>query len=94
MGECVEAGRLFDDPQVNAGHMLDVSFDPPGEAAASNAILQTKLPGTPLELDGRSPGLRRQPPRYGEHTEEILKSLVGAEQYSNLKLRGLIKEAS
>jgi crotonobetainyl-CoA:carnitine CoA-transferase CaiB-like acyl-CoA transferase len=32
----------------------------------------TRLPRLPIELGGRRSGLRRQPPRLGEHTREIL----------------------
>ena len=58
---------LFDDPQMNAnGRMLETR------------MLQgqmTKLPTLPLDIDGESPTLRLQPPRAGEHTDEILAAL-------------------
>jgi crotonobetainyl-CoA:carnitine CoA-transferase CaiB-like acyl-CoA transferase len=51
---------LFDDPHLNQGkRMLDTLF-PNGEHA--------KLPGLPLEIGDHAIGLRRQPPRMGEHT--------------------------
>jgi crotonobetainyl-CoA:carnitine CoA-transferase CaiB-like acyl-CoA transferase len=58
---------LFDDPQMNAnGRMLETRMLQ-GQVA--------KLPTLPLEIDGESPGLRLQPPRAGEHTDEILAGL-------------------
>jgi crotonobetainyl-CoA:carnitine CoA-transferase CaiB-like acyl-CoA transferase len=36
---------------------------------------QTVTPLLPLTLDGRRPPLRRQPPRLGEHTRELLRGL-------------------
>ena len=58
---------LFDDPQMNFnGRMLET------------LMLQgqvTKLPTLPLDIDGESPALRLQPPRAGEHTDEILEAL-------------------
>ncbi|MGH6944214.1 MAG: CaiB/BaiF CoA transferase family protein [Geminicoccaceae bacterium] len=57
-------GDLFDDPHLLAsGGLLDVVM--PGD-------LRTRLPGLPVELDGRRSRLRRQPPHLGEHTREVL----------------------
>ena len=58
---------LFDDPQMNAnGRMLETRMLQ-GQMA--------KLPTLPLDIDGESPTLRLQPPKSGEHTDEILKAL-------------------
>lgn len=60
-------GDLFDDPQLNAGaRMLDTRLQD-GR--------QTRLPALPIEIDGRTPGLRLQPPQLGEHTAEVLREL-------------------
>ena len=64
-GPLAKPGDLFDDPHLNqGGRMLDVLF-PTGKWA--------KLPGLPLEMDGRSSQVRLQPPRMGEHTREVLR---------------------
>jgi crotonobetainyl-CoA:carnitine CoA-transferase CaiB-like acyl-CoA transferase len=58
---------LFDDPQLNAhGRMLPMRM-PKGNIA--------KLPTTPICFDDEAPGLRRQPPAAGEHTQELLRAL-------------------
>ncbi len=57
-------GDLFEDPQLNAfGRMLPIRM-PGGNIA--------KLPSLPIEIDGATPGLRRQAPEAGEHTDEVL----------------------
>ena len=53
-GPLAKPDDLFDDPHLNQGErMLDVVL-PTGAYA--------KLPGLPLDMDGRKPRLRRQPP--------------------------------
>jgi len=55
---------LFDDLHLNASAGLVDAILPGG--------IRTKLPRLPIELAGERPGLRRQAPRLGEHTREIL----------------------
>jgi crotonobetainyl-CoA:carnitine CoA-transferase CaiB-like acyl-CoA transferase len=63
-GPLAKPGDLFDDPHLRqSGRMLDVVL--PNGAHAM-------LPGLPLDMDGRKPHLRRQPPGKGEHTREVL----------------------
>ena len=60
-------GDLFDDPQLNAGgRMLDTRLQDGRQA---------RLPALPIEIEGRTPGLRLQPPSLGEHTGEVLREL-------------------
>ena len=73
---------LFDDPHLLAsGGLLDI--DVSGAEAASGGRAHTPvagLPGLPISLiDGR-PGLRRQPPRVGEHGREIAREAGMAEE--------------
>jgi crotonobetainyl-CoA:carnitine CoA-transferase CaiB-like acyl-CoA transferase len=63
---------LFDDPQLNANGSLADTVLPGGIAA--------KLPKLPLRIDGGAFDLRRNPPRAGEHTSEILDGLRGGKQ--------------
>jgi crotonobetainyl-CoA:carnitine CoA-transferase CaiB-like acyl-CoA transferase len=74
---------LFDDPHLLAsGGLLEVLM--PNGA-------RTPLPRLPVELGGRRPGLRRQPPRLGEHTREILAGLgLGAQEIVEAERRGVV----
>ena len=55
---------LFDDPHLTAsGALLPVTL-PDGSSAS--------LPTTPIEMNGRKPGLSRDLPASGEHTAEVL----------------------
>jgi len=59
--------ELFDDPHLNAaGGLLDMEMEDGGRC---------KLPALPISLNGVRPGLHMDPPKAGEHTEEILKNL-------------------
>ena len=57
---------LFDDPHLNAGGMIETR-DPRGTSF--------KVPGLPLELNGKRLALRNQPPRLSENARELLASL-------------------
>ncbi|NKE66985.1 CoA transferase [Ramlibacter sp. RBP-2] len=57
--------ELFDDPHLNATGGLAPLTLPDGRA--------TKVPLFPFTLGGERPGLRLQPPRLGEHTQELLR---------------------
>jgi crotonobetainyl-CoA:carnitine CoA-transferase CaiB-like acyl-CoA transferase len=76
-------GDLFDDPQLNAGgRMLDVAFQN-GKRA--------KLPRLPIEMGEHDFALRRQAPRIGEHTGEILAELgLGEEEIGGLIKRKIV----
>lgn len=74
---------LFDDPHLNAsGGLLDVVL--PGD-------VRTKLPRLPLEMNGHDFALRRDAPRMGEHTREILADIgVGDTRIADLQQRKII----
>ena len=58
---------LLDDPHLNATGGLAPITLPDGREA--RAVL------LPLTLDGERPGVRRSPPKLGEHTAELLREL-------------------
>ena len=60
--------ELFDDPHLNqSGNLLDITL-PNGRGKA-------RVPGLPLELDGRRTEIRHDLPEIGEHGREILEEL-------------------
>jgi crotonobetainyl-CoA:carnitine CoA-transferase CaiB-like acyl-CoA transferase len=63
-GPLARPGDLFDDPQLNHGGGLLDTLLPTGKRA--------KIPGLPLEMDGRKTRIRHQPPGMGEHTRAVL----------------------
>jgi crotonobetainyl-CoA:carnitine CoA-transferase CaiB-like acyl-CoA transferase len=63
-GPLAKPGDLFEDRHLNeGGRLLDVLL-PTGKRA--------KLPGIPLDMDGRKPAVRRQPPEMGADTRAVL----------------------
>ncbi len=60
--------ELFDDPHLNqSGNLLDITL-PKGQG-------KTKVPGLPLELNGRRTEIRHDLPEIGQHGREILEEL-------------------
>jgi crotonobetainyl-CoA:carnitine CoA-transferase CaiB-like acyl-CoA transferase len=57
---------LFEDPHLNAGGMIETR-DPRGSSF--------KVPGLPLELDGKRLALRNQPPQLSANARELLSGL-------------------
>ncbi len=57
---------LFDDPHLNAGGLLDVTFAN-GE--------QSKLPALPIEMDEKRLGIRYDIPREGENYRAVLTAM-------------------
>jgi crotonobetainyl-CoA:carnitine CoA-transferase CaiB-like acyl-CoA transferase len=66
-------GELFDDPHLRAsGGLLPVDLSAAEAAPEGVAVRRDAgLPGLPVFLPGGRPGLRRQPPRAGEHGWEV-----------------------
>ena len=63
-GPLAKPGDLFEDRHLNeGGRMLDVLL-PTGTRA--------KIPGLPLDMDGRKPAIRMQPPQMGADTRAVL----------------------
>lgn len=57
---------LFDDPHLNAGGMVPVTL---------RDGRQVNVPGLPMQFGGQRLGLRRDVPKPGEHTAEVLREL-------------------
>ena len=71
---------MFDDPHLNAkGGLLDMEMEDGGRC---------KLPALPISLDGQRLGLHLDPPKAGEHTEELLTQL--GLDIPKLKSKGVI----
>jgi len=63
----VKPQDLFDDPHLNGTGGLAPLILPDGR--------ETRVPLLPVTLGGARPGLRLNPPRLGEHTEELLREV-------------------
>jgi crotonobetainyl-CoA:carnitine CoA-transferase CaiB-like acyl-CoA transferase len=75
--------HLFEDPHLNATGGLAPMELPDGR--------QTKVPLLPLTLDGQRLGLRLDPPKLGEHTDVLLRSLgYNPEQVAALHADGVV----
>jgi crotonobetainyl-CoA:carnitine CoA-transferase CaiB-like acyl-CoA transferase len=73
---------LFDDPHLNATGALAPLTLPDGR--------QTKVPLLPLTLGAQRPGVRRQPPKLGQHTGELLRELGYADaEIQSLQARNI-----
>lgn len=71
---------MFDDPHLNAaGGLLDMEMEDGGRC---------KLPALPISLNGERLGLTMDPPKAGEHTDEILAAL--GLDVSALRQKGVI----
>jgi len=78
---------LFDDPHLNAeGGLLEM------ELPEGNSI---KLPALPIKMGQSRPALRRNPPKAGEHTVEILNEMgLSDGEISNALATGIAGDAS
>lgn len=77
-GPINDLGAVFSDPQVKARDMVIEMAHP---AAGS-----VKLVGSPLKLSRTPVEMRRHPPLYGEHTEQVLTRLgYTAEELEHMK---------
>ncbi len=77
---------LYDDPHLNAtGGLADVRL--PDGNKAGQAVKTTLLP---ITLQGARLGVRMNPPKMGEHTRELLRSIG----YSSEKIDALLTQAA
>jgi crotonobetainyl-CoA:carnitine CoA-transferase CaiB-like acyl-CoA transferase len=85
---------LFEDPQLNAGHLVDVAIYGKTAPHAEPKMLYTKLPRLPLEVDGETLRNHRQPPYHGEHTREVLADIgITGDAFEQLLQAGVVQEA-
>ncbi|HYP40125.1 MAG TPA: CoA transferase [Chloroflexia bacterium] len=64
--------RALNSPQALAREMVQ-SVDHPG-------IGLVRMVASPLKLEGTSPNIRHHPPMLGEHTEEVLREVLGVSE--------------
>jgi crotonobetainyl-CoA:carnitine CoA-transferase CaiB-like acyl-CoA transferase len=78
---------LYDDPHLQAtGGLADVVL-PDGERAGQT--VKTTL--FPITMDGERLGVRLQPPRFGAHTDELLRGLgYASAEIDDFKTRALV----
>jgi len=78
--------QVFDDPQVKA---RDMRLQMPHPVAGDRPI---DLIGSPLRMSATPPTYRRSPPMLGQHTEEVLKELLGSsnDDIATLRTEGII----
>ncbi|HYG27782.1 MAG TPA: CaiB/BaiF CoA-transferase family protein [Caulobacteraceae bacterium] len=76
---------LFDDPHLTVGGLLPIELPDGG---------RTTLPALPMEINGRRPGLRIEPPRAGVHSREVLSDAgYAADEIEALVASGVVGEA-
>ena len=78
--------EVFDDPQIKARNMrLKMSHQEAGEESL-------ELIGSPFKMSKTPVSFRHSPPTLGQHTEEVLKELIGtsSEEIASLKKEGVI----
>ncbi|HSQ04719.1 MAG TPA: CaiB/BaiF CoA-transferase family protein [Burkholderiales bacterium] len=81
-GPLATPGDLFNDRHLNeSGRMLDVLLKTGNHA---------RLPGIPLDMGGRKPRVRRQPPEKGAHTRAVLEEAgYSVEEIDRLVAQGI-----
>ena len=81
---------LFDDPHLQAsGGLLPVDLSKT-EGVTTPSRRVADLPGLPVSLRAGRPGLRRQPPRVGEHSAEVMREAG----FSEAEIAELIRDGT
>jgi len=76
--------RVLQEPQTEASGML--------VGAPHPRLPDYRSIGLPIQWDGRRPGVRRVPPKLGEHTADVLTWLgYTLDDVRNLKTQGLVQ---
>ncbi len=86
-GAVLDGARLLADPHLKAR-----GFFAPVRQPGIGRVL---LPGPPWRLEAARPRIRRRAPRLGEHTDEVLRRLLGlnAERLARLRREGVTSAA-
>lgn len=74
--------QAFEEPQVIERKMLVDMSHPQRE--------HLKVIGSPIKMSRTPVEYKNAPPMLGQHTEEILSNILSREQFSELKLKGII----
>ncbi|HZM43561.1 MAG TPA: CoA transferase [Burkholderiales bacterium] len=74
----------FAEPPVAEREMI-LEYDHPD-------VGRVRLPGNPIKLDGAGPAISHPAPRLGEHTDEVLRELLGLppERIAALRQQGVV----
>ena len=72
-GPVNDISQVFEDPQIQAREMR---IELPHHQAASGHVA---LLGNPIKMSATPPRYRRAPPTLGQHTEEVLREILGAD---------------
>jgi crotonobetainyl-CoA:carnitine CoA-transferase CaiB-like acyl-CoA transferase len=76
--------QVLQSPQTEASGML--------VGAAHPRVPDYRSIGLPVQWDGRRPGVRRVPPRLGEHTADVLTTLgYTLDDVRTLQAQGLVQ---
>jgi crotonobetainyl-CoA:carnitine CoA-transferase CaiB-like acyl-CoA transferase len=75
--------EVLADPQIKINQSV-LEFDDPNAGHVRNLA-------HPVRYDGKAPGLRRNPPTVGQHTDEVLRELgYGADELARFRASGAI----
>lgn len=76
--------QALEDPRVQARHMVEEVGHP--------TLGPLRMIASPLKLESTPPAIRRHPPLLGEHTDEVLRDVLGSsdEEITSLKAAGAV----
>lgn len=88
-GPINDIGQAFGDPQVRArGLRVQQLRYPQGQPPEGECVNRIEGTASPLRLAQTPPTLRHAPPALGQHTDEVLRELLGLDEAALQALRG------